>query len=603
MVLETRRQTMQLTRAIVSAGLVAGTLVGLSGNVVQAAATRYEVETSPGVCTGTIDSNWSGYSGAGFCNGDNAVGAYAQFTVTASLAGAATLRIKFANGTTTARSADVIVNGSTVQLVSFEGTGAWSTWATKTMTVSVRSGSNTIRFNPAVSAGLPNVDYLETDVAGQKATIDGAIRHQRIDGFGFSEHFGRGKIMRGSQGLPAQKQREVLDLLLSRSTGAGLSILRLGISSGSASIQPTNPGGPNATPRYVWDRNDDGQLWLAQEAKAYGVNRFYADAWSAPGYMKTNGTEGNGGTLCGLSGASCASGDWRRAYANYLVQYTKFYAQEGITINDLGFINEPDYTTSYASMRLTPAQAVEFVKVLGPVARSAGVKVACCDAMGWNSQKNYTNAIEADSTARGLVDLHAGHSYSSPVNGPLATSKSTWMSEWNPSGTAWNENWDDRSGYDGFAIADAIHTALTTGRVNAYVYWYGASTGATRGFIQLDGDTYRVSKRLWAMANYSRFIRPGATRINAWTADSTLRLSAFRNTDGTVIVVALNTASSANQMSFALPNTGISTGTATPYLTNGSSSMAAQSPISVTGGAFTGAVPARSLVSYVIRPA
>jgi glucuronoarabinoxylan endo-1,4-beta-xylanase len=176
------------------------------------------------------------------------------------------------------------------------------------------------------------------------------------------------------------------------------------------------------------------------------------------------------------------------------------------------------------------------------------------------------------------------------------------MSEWNPSGTTWNENWDDSSGYDGFAIADAIHTALTTGRVNAYVYWYGASTGATRGFIQLDGDTYRVSKRLWAMANYSRFVRPGATRINAWTAGSTLRLSAFRNTDGTVVVVALNTARSADQMSFALPNTGISTGSATPYVTNGSSSVAAQSPISVAGGAFAATVPARSLVSYVIRP-
>lgn len=55
------------------------------------------------------------------------------------------------------------------------------------------------------------------------------------------------------------------------------------------------------------------------------MTRFYADAWTAPGYMKTNGTDADGGTLCGLAGATCASGDWRRAYANYLVQYARFY--------------------------------------------------------------------------------------------------------------------------------------------------------------------------------------------------------------------------------------------------------------------------------------
>lgn len=437
--------------------------------------------------------------------------------------------------------------------------------------------------------------------AATAATIDGGRTYQPIDGFGFSEAFGRGAIMHGSQGLSAQRQREVLDLLLSRASGAGLSILRLHIgSTANSSIQPTNPGGPNATPKYVWDRDDESQVWLAQQAKAYGVNRFYANAWSAPGYMKTNNDEANGGTLCGLSGASCASGDWRRAYANYLVQYAKFYAQEGITVNDVGFTNEPDYTTTYSSMRFTPAQAVEFAKVFGPIAASAGLKVTCCDSFGWSQQGGYTTAIEADATARGIVTTHTGHTYASKITGPLPTSHRTWMSEWSPNGTTWNENWDDGGGYDGFTIAQAVHTALTTGNVNGYVYWYGASVGATRGLVQLDGDGYRVSKRLWAIAGYSRFIRPSAQRIGATTGDGNLRLSAFRNTDGSIVVVALNTASSATAISYALPNTGITTGTATPYLTNNSNSTAAQTAVRVTGGAFTATVPARSLVTYRI---
>ena len=175
------------------------------------------------------------------------------------------------------------------------------------------------------------------------------------------------------------------------------------------------------------------------------------------------------------------------------------------------------------------------------------------------------------------------------------------MSEWAPSGSAWNENWDDGSGYDGFTVASAIHDALTKGNTSGYVYWYGASTGATRGLIQMDGDSYHVSKRLWAMANYSRFIRPGAIRIGATTSDSDLNLSAFRNTDGTVTVVALNASTSATPVTFDLKNTGIGKGTATPYLTDATHGTAQQQTVAVSGSALTATVPARSLVTYTIR--
>jgi hypothetical protein len=129
---------------------------GVGGSV-----TRYEAETSPAVCSGTIDANWSGYSGSGFCNGDGAVGAYAQFTVNASKAGTATVTVRFANGATTDRPADLVVNGSTVQTVSFPGTGAWSTWGTRTVTVPLAVGGNTIRLSPTTTGGLANVDYLD----------------------------------------------------------------------------------------------------------------------------------------------------------------------------------------------------------------------------------------------------------------------------------------------------------------------------------------------------------------------------------------------------------------------------------------------------------
>ncbi|MFF4014900.1 CBM35 domain-containing protein [Streptomyces sp. NPDC001843] len=157
---------MHLRPMMASVGLLAGTLAALSGTTAQAASARYEAESSPSVCTGTVDSDWAGYSGSGFCNGTNAAGAYAQFTVNAATAGTATLNVRFANGGTAARPADLVVNGSTVRSPSFEATGAWSTWATKTLTVSLKAGSNTIRLNPTASGGLPNIDYLDVETSG-----------------------------------------------------------------------------------------------------------------------------------------------------------------------------------------------------------------------------------------------------------------------------------------------------------------------------------------------------------------------------------------------------------------------------------------------------
>ena len=45
--------------------------------------------------------------------------------------------------------------------VSFEATGAWTTWATKTVTVPLNAGSNTIQWSSTDAVGLPNVDFLE----------------------------------------------------------------------------------------------------------------------------------------------------------------------------------------------------------------------------------------------------------------------------------------------------------------------------------------------------------------------------------------------------------------------------------------------------------
>jgi O-glycosyl hydrolase len=191
---------------------------------------------------------------------------------------------------------------------------------------------------------------LESRQSVTTITVDLSKTYQTIDGFGVSEAFQRAVQM---SKLPEAEQRKALDLLFSPTRGAGLTILRNGIGSSPdassdhmLSIAPKSPlGGPTKPLSYQWDGSDSGQLWVAREAQhTYGVQTIYADAWSAPGYMKTNGNDANGGSLCGVSGASCSSGDWRQAYADYLVRYIQFYREANVTITHLGFLNEPDLT-------------------------------------------------------------------------------------------------------------------------------------------------------------------------------------------------------------------------------------------------------------------
>ena len=133
-------------------------------------------------------------------------------------------------------------------------------------------------------------------IAASAVAVDGATTYQTIDGFGVSEAFGQANAIRN---LGSSARQQALDMLFSTTNGAGFSILRNLIPSDSNSIEPNAPSGPSGTPTYVWkgdDAQDQGQLWLAKQAKTYGVTTFYNDAWSAPGFMKTNGSESNGGS-------------------------------------------------------------------------------------------------------------------------------------------------------------------------------------------------------------------------------------------------------------------------------------------------------------------
>jgi O-glycosyl hydrolase len=212
-------------------------------------------------------------------------------------------------------------------------------------------------------------------------TINAAKEYQRVAGFGVSEGFGQAKTLMTA---PASVRQQVLSLLYSPTRGAGLTILRNEISADPGfTIEPRAPNSPNAKPSYLTLAEidqDQGQLWFAKQIEAqYGASVF-ADAWSAPGFMKTNDSPFYRGAVCGVPGASCHRGDWRQAYANYLVQYAKDYAAAGVPLTYVGPENEANPLPAGAqqaagspvqdSMTMTAAQTANFMQILGQPRRA-----------------------------------------------------------------------------------------------------------------------------------------------------------------------------------------------------------------------------------------
>jgi glucuronoarabinoxylan endo-1,4-beta-xylanase len=442
-------------------------------------------------------------------------------------------------------------------------------------------------------------------------TVNAAQQYQRIGGFGVSEGFGQAKTL---MNMPASVQKQVLSLLYSPTHGAGLTILRNEISADKGlTIEPKAPSSPTGRPSYLTLAEvdgDQGQLWFAKQIKAdYGASVF-ADAWSAPGFMKTNGSAINGGTVCGVPGASCKSGDWRQAYANYLVQYAKEYAAAGVPLNYVGPLNEGDLAVPQDSMIMTPAQTANLMGILGVTLAQSGLPTRgeCCATTGWKFAQQYAAAIETDRAANKATALFTSHGYFQAPSSPLrGWSKPVWQTEWAPFGsTPWDPAWDDGSQSSGFTWAQNIHTGLTAANLGAFLYLWGANTSTTAmtgpntGLVEVNGDTVSTSGRLWAFASYSRFVRPGAVRIGTTTRRTGVEVSAFRNNDGSTAVIVLNTTHRRQAAAFSLR--GLSAAHATPYLTDTTHQISAQTAITVKKSAFTATLPPRSLVTYDIRP-
>ena len=431
-------------------------------------------------------------------------------------------------------------------------------------------------------------------------SVDFASNLGEVDGFGFSEAFGQADTLRR---LPADRRRELLDLLFRRDTGAGFTIVRLGIDAGTT-LEAADPGGPSAKPKYSFDGSDGGQVWLAEQAQRYGVSNFMADAWTAPAFMKDNHAK-IGGTLCGLTVAGCDNADWTHAFSNYLLQYVRYYRELRIPIGALGFSNEPDANVVYESMKMTPAQAVQMLRVFGPAVRASGLdlRITCCDATTWTGAGNYTAAIEADPVKQ-YVDLYTAHQYGVHAASPLPTTLPVWMTEWSSGLPSFFSSWDCNgcaNGPDGMYLAQDVVQAFAQGHINAYVFWWAAGD-APATLIQTTADATTIAKRFYALAMVSRFVLPGAVRVAAESPDPEVRVAGFRNPSGGRVLVLVNLAHTPKQMRFRVdPDSAHAT--VRTILTDSAQSMAETSARGLTDGILSVPMPRRSMTTVLLSPA
>lgn len=109
---------------------------------------------------GSVDNDNAGFSGLGFANTDNVLGASVSWKLNAIKNQTATISFRYANGGTTSRDGLLTINGITPNAVVLPPTGAWTTWEFTSINVDLNSGLNELILTSSTADGLANIDLV-----------------------------------------------------------------------------------------------------------------------------------------------------------------------------------------------------------------------------------------------------------------------------------------------------------------------------------------------------------------------------------------------------------------------------------------------------------
>jgi glucuronoarabinoxylan endo-1,4-beta-xylanase len=425
--------------------------------------------------------------------------------------------------------------------------------------------------------------------------------HQEIDGFGASFAKQAHLLMRCAE--PGRTQ--MLDLLFSRTGGAGLSIVRNQINSKSADVDPDYGTIEPRNNTFDFD-HDEAQIWLMKEAKHRGVTLFISSAFSPPAWMKINSSTIDDSNPPRPE-RNRLRRDRRGHYAEYLARYVREYRERfEIELYAISPANEPEVSAAYQSCTWDAADLRDFIKdFLKPALAEQRVstRLIAPESLAW-SELAHAVPIEYDPEANALVQIIGLHNYNldPATNEPAVTADATAQTKalnkrlWLTEISSGEE--DDPSMRDALAWAKNIHKHMVLAGTNAWLWWWGVlgeetgehfNTGQGLIYFRHEDGAFSVRKRFWCLAHYSRFLRPGALRIGATASPiDGVYASAYRSQNEatpTLVIVAINTTASEQPCTISLTNVAVDT--FLPYVTTEGLDMAQAASIAVTNGQLT----------------
>lgn len=385
--------------------------------------------------------------------------------------------------------------------------------------------------------------------------------YQTIDGFGAAVTGSAAYLI--NRGMNASQRSALLNDLFA-ANGIHLSVVRhtIGASDFSLSSYTYNdtPGNIDDFDLNYFSINPD-KTDVIPILKAIlavnGTTKVIGSPWTAPAWMKDTET---------LHGSYLKWYDSRyyTAYANYFRKYIQAFQAEGVPIYAITVQNEPLHTTSsYPTMSMSDTEQRDFIKnYLGPTLRGSNLstKIIVYDH-NWD-QTYYPKTIFADAGASQYVDGSAWHCY---AGNPSAMSdvrnaypsKNIYFTEC--SGGDWSPNFADNLKWN---MSNLIIGA-TRNWAKTVLLWnlaldpnHGPTNGGCgncRGVVTINPANGSVTKNVeyYVLGHASKFVKPGAVRIDTNTFSGGIENVAFRNPDGSRVLIALNNSSSSQTFKVA----------------------------------------------------
>jgi hypothetical protein len=449
-------------------------------------------------------------------------------------------------------------------------------------------------------------------------TIALDTEYQTIDNFGASDCWSMQKL--GTWSMAARSR--VADLLFSQSNGIGLSCWRFNIGGGTTD-RITNPWRTVETfeiaeGQYDWTRQAP-ERWFLGAAKARGVPQFLAFVNSPPGRMTRTGiTFGQPGT-----DTTNLKRGFEGQFARYLVDILEHFRDnpdpaERVAFDYVSPINEPNVEWNGTSQEGSRASNTDVKQVLLALdrelrTRKCATAIAGIEVSGLAPLSGVAERISAAHDAKygdyvadfagdpALADVlrHrlSYHDYGSDrLDGQLVENRRAarrafdrfpgwkpWMSEYCVmTGSAGKGGRGRDLGMStALDVARIIHLDLTIVGVTAWQWWTAVSgVDYKDGLIFTDwkrpGDDESIipARLLWALGNYSRFVRPGMRRVEVTAPSHDVRGlmgSAFKDESARrVVAVYVNMAADAQtlRLTFAKGARRWPLRSLTPYVTS-----------------------------------